>query len=163
MWRAFDETGRLAYPDFVETVAAVIPMYHVRVLGGAMYLAGAVLLGVNFVMTWRSRPRVYEEPVQEAPALAAGYEDPPPPPPLAPDQQHRPGPQGRRLPPGRLAPALGAAPAPVHRLDDRRGQHRRACRGRPAVRGAEQRADDRERRAVHAPRARRPRHLHRRG
>ena len=27
MWRAFDETGRLQYPDFVETVARLIPMY----------------------------------------------------------------------------------------------------------------------------------------
>ena len=35
MWRAFDETGRLAYPDFVETTVRLIPMYWVRVLGGS--------------------------------------------------------------------------------------------------------------------------------
>lgn len=37
MWRAFDETGRLAYPDFVETVQKLLPMYWVRVVGGTMY------------------------------------------------------------------------------------------------------------------------------
>ena len=26
MWRAFDEGGRLAYPDFVETVVRLMPM-----------------------------------------------------------------------------------------------------------------------------------------
>ncbi len=43
MWRAFDETGRLQYPDFVETVTRLMPMYWVRALGGTMYLAGTLL------------------------------------------------------------------------------------------------------------------------
>jgi len=30
MWRAFDTTGRLAYPDFVETVVRILPMYWVK-------------------------------------------------------------------------------------------------------------------------------------
>jgi cytochrome c oxidase cbb3-type subunit I/II len=34
MWRAFDETGRLKYSDFVETLQ-LMPMYWVRVIGGA--------------------------------------------------------------------------------------------------------------------------------
>jgi len=73
MWRAFDETGRLAYPDFVETTMRLIPMYWVRVLGGGLYLAGLVLCGVNTLMTWRRRPAQYAEPVHEAPALTARY------------------------------------------------------------------------------------------
>ncbi len=40
MWRAFDETGRLAYPDFVETVVRIVPMYWVRVLGGSLFVRG---------------------------------------------------------------------------------------------------------------------------
>ena len=40
MWRAIDSTGNLAYPDFVETVLALMPMYWLRVLGGILYLAG---------------------------------------------------------------------------------------------------------------------------
>jgi cytochrome c oxidase cbb3-type subunit I/II len=70
MWRAFDETGRLAYPDFIETTVRLIPMYWVRVIGGSLYIAGLVLLGVNVLMTWRARPARYAEPVHEAPALA---------------------------------------------------------------------------------------------
>ncbi|MCC6675838.1 MAG: cytochrome-c oxidase, cbb3-type subunit I [Phycisphaerales bacterium] len=79
MWRAFDETGRLQYPDFVETVAALMPFYWIRVVGGLLFLAGALMGVVNFVMTWKSRPAVYAQPVQSAPALARGYIDPPAP------------------------------------------------------------------------------------
>src|SRR5690606_41468816 len=71
MWRAFDESGRLAYPDFVETVTRILPMYWVRAVGGAMFVAGIVMCFVNLLMTWRSRPAKYEEPVHEAPPLGA--------------------------------------------------------------------------------------------
>ncbi len=70
MWRAFDETGRLAYPDFIETTMRLIPMYWVRVLGGLLYIAGMVLCGLNALMTWRRGPARYAEPVHEAPSLA---------------------------------------------------------------------------------------------
>ncbi len=70
MWRAFDETGRLAYPDFVETVLRIIPMYWVRVVGGSMFIAGVVMCLINMVMTWKNRPKTYEEQVHEAPPLA---------------------------------------------------------------------------------------------
>jgi cytochrome c oxidase cbb3-type subunit I/II len=69
MWRAFDETGRLAYPDFVETVIRLMPMYWVRVAGGTLFVTGVVLCLVNLVMTWKGRPAKYEEPEHEAPAL----------------------------------------------------------------------------------------------
>jgi cytochrome c oxidase cbb3-type subunit I/II len=70
MWRAFDQTGRLQYPEFVETVAAIIPMYYVRAIGGLMYVVGMALCGVNVLMTWRRRPARYEEPVYRAAPLA---------------------------------------------------------------------------------------------
>jgi len=69
MWRAFDETGRLLYPDFVETTLRLIPMYWVRVLGGVLYITGALVGCYNVFMTWKSRPAVYEVKVHEAPAL----------------------------------------------------------------------------------------------
>ncbi len=69
MWRAFDETGRLAYPDFIETVVRILPMYWVRVFGGGLYVLGILIGGFNIFMTWRMRPEKYEEYVQEAPAL----------------------------------------------------------------------------------------------
>ncbi len=79
MWRAIDAKGNLAYPNFIETTLAVIPMYWIRVLGGSMYLVGAVLCAVNFLQTWRTRPVQYDEPVFQAPALTPVYVDPPEP------------------------------------------------------------------------------------
>ncbi len=73
MWRAFDETGRLQYPDFVETVARLIPMYWVRVVGGTLYLTGVILFAYNILKTWARRPAGYVEPVIQAPALAREY------------------------------------------------------------------------------------------
>jgi len=70
MWRAFDETGRLAFPDFVETVLRLMPFYQARFVGGLLFLGGMISLGVNLFMTWRTRPAVYEVPVVEAAALA---------------------------------------------------------------------------------------------
>ncbi len=79
MWLAFDSEGYLKYGDFVETTLRLIPMYWVRVIGGVAYLAGALMLGVNFFMTWKNRPSTYEVPVHEAPALSKEYADPPEP------------------------------------------------------------------------------------
>jgi cytochrome c oxidase cbb3-type subunit I/II len=77
MWAAFDESGRLAYPDFVETVIKLRPMYYVRLAGGTLFLLGTVLCFVNLVLTWRRRPATYATPVHEAPALAKEFTDPP--------------------------------------------------------------------------------------
>jgi cytochrome c oxidase cbb3-type subunit I/II len=70
MWRAFDSTGRLMYPDFIETVVRILPMYWVRAFGGSMYVTGVVLCLVNLVMTWRRRPAQYVVPVIEAAPLS---------------------------------------------------------------------------------------------
>jgi cytochrome c oxidase cbb3-type subunit I/II len=77
MWRSIDDAGRLTYPDFVETLAAVIPMYMVRVVGGTLYLAGAVIAFVNLLATWAQRPAKYEVVVHQAPPLLPSYVDPP--------------------------------------------------------------------------------------
>src|SRR5690606_38971654 len=47
MWRAVDETGRLVYPDFIETVVRIVPLYYVRALGGTMFLAGVLVMFYN--------------------------------------------------------------------------------------------------------------------
>jgi cytochrome c oxidase cbb3-type subunit I/II len=73
MWRAFDADGLLQFPDFLSTVTVLVPYYWIRVIGGTLYLAGTVLMAANLVMTWAKRPRAYEVPVYEAPALTAGY------------------------------------------------------------------------------------------
>jgi cytochrome c oxidase cbb3-type subunit I/II len=79
MWRAIDDTGRLQYGDFVETVTRLHPMYLVRALGGGMYVTGMLLFGYNLYRTWKSRPATYAEPVQEAPALSTVTEAEPQP------------------------------------------------------------------------------------
>ena len=79
MWRAFDEAGNLAYPDFVETVQAIEPMWWARVFGGATYISGILVMAYNWFMTWRSRPSAYEVPVIEAAPLSSDYRDPPKP------------------------------------------------------------------------------------
>jgi cytochrome c oxidase cbb3-type subunit I/II len=76
MWRAFDAEGYLQYPDFIETVTVLIPMYWVRVVGGTMYLVGAVMCGVNLFMTWRARPATYTPTVIHAAPLAGGWREP---------------------------------------------------------------------------------------
>jgi cytochrome c oxidase cbb3-type subunit I/II len=70
MWRAFDETGRLQFPDFVETTLKLIPMYWGRAIGGTLYIAGMLVFGWNILMTWRRRPARYETSVVQAPRLA---------------------------------------------------------------------------------------------
>ena len=66
MWRAFDATGRLAYPDFIETVVQIIPMYWVRMVGGTMYLIGAILLGYNVLKTIQKAPKELPDPAFSA-------------------------------------------------------------------------------------------------
>ncbi len=67
MWRAFDQTGRLQYPDFLETVTRLVPMYWVRALGGSLYIAGLLIGAYNMYRTWKARPAVYEDIEIEVP------------------------------------------------------------------------------------------------
>jgi cytochrome c oxidase cbb3-type subunit 1 len=50
MWRTYDAMGFLQY-SFVETVQAKFPYYVIRALGGALYLAGSLIMVYNF---WRT-------------------------------------------------------------------------------------------------------------
>ncbi|MEM7754953.1 MAG: cytochrome-c oxidase, cbb3-type subunit II, partial [Planctomycetota bacterium] len=71
MWRAFDNSGSLVYPDFVETVVELLPMYWLRIVGGSLFVAGVVMLAVNFFMTWKNRPPTYAKQIASAPPLKA--------------------------------------------------------------------------------------------
>ncbi len=79
MWRAFDATGRLQFPDFVETTMRLMPMYLLRAAGGGLYIAGMGLFGYNIFKTWGARPAAYEVPVIEAAPLAPNYSEAPAP------------------------------------------------------------------------------------
>jgi cytochrome c oxidase cbb3-type subunit I/II len=64
MWRAMDDAGRLIYPNFIETVIKIIPMYWVRASGGTLVLISFVLMMYNLYKTAKqgkkSEVEVYE-------------------------------------------------------------------------------------------------------
>lgn len=70
MWKEFTPDGILRYPNFLETVTAILPMYFIRILGGTMYIIGAVLGVVNLALTARGGTLVANEAAQ-APAREA--------------------------------------------------------------------------------------------
>ena len=69
MWGAITESGHLKYPEFIEVVQQIQPLWWLRVVGGALYVSGIVMLTVNTVMTWANRPAEYENPVYQYPKL----------------------------------------------------------------------------------------------
>ena len=70
MWRAFEPDGRLVYPDFIETVLRIVPMYWVRLVGALLFFAGLLVMLYNLVRTMRNAPAGYdEEPEVKAPPL----------------------------------------------------------------------------------------------
>ena len=52
MWRSYNDMGFLEY-SFVETVMAMKPFYAIRVMGGVLYLAGALIMVYNVWKTIR--------------------------------------------------------------------------------------------------------------
>ena len=56
MWSAMDDAGKLIYPNFVETVVKIVPMYWVRAIGGTMVLISFVMMIWNFFKTCQSAP-----------------------------------------------------------------------------------------------------------
>jgi cytochrome c oxidase cbb3-type subunit I/II len=73
MWRAVNPDNTLVYPNFVETLLAIRPMYVVRMLGGTLYLAGFVLMIWNLARTMakgRMANAVVDVVVEEAPPAA---------------------------------------------------------------------------------------------
>ncbi len=50
MWRSYNDLGFLNY-SFVESVAAMHPYYIIRVMGGALYLFGTLIMCYNFYRT----------------------------------------------------------------------------------------------------------------
>ncbi|MEH6581949.1 MAG: cytochrome-c oxidase, cbb3-type subunit I [Halioglobus sp.] len=52
MWRAYNQDGTLTY-TFVESVSASYPGYLVRMIGGAIFLGGMLLMAYNVYMTTR--------------------------------------------------------------------------------------------------------------
>lgn len=68
MWKQFTPEGFLLYPNFLETVTQIIPMYVMRAFGGVLYLTGVILMVVNLFKTMGAGKFVANEEAQ-APAL----------------------------------------------------------------------------------------------
>jgi cytochrome c oxidase cbb3-type subunit I/II len=69
MWKAMDDSAKLMYPNFVESVTKIIPMYWVRAIGGCFILFGFFVLVYNLYKTIKSAPKDQSEAVYQAPAL----------------------------------------------------------------------------------------------
>jgi cytochrome c oxidase cbb3-type subunit 1 len=69
MWRAFDALGFLQY-SFVESVVAVHPFYVIRMLGGVLFLVGALIMAFN---VWKTATlRAAAEPTGANLAVVGG-------------------------------------------------------------------------------------------
>ncbi len=68
MWKDFNAEGFLEYPNFLETVTQIIPMYMMRAIGGLLYLSGAIIMTYNLIKTAAKGSFIANEDA-EAPAL----------------------------------------------------------------------------------------------
>ena len=75
MWKEFTPDGFLKYPNFLETVQQILPLYATRAAGGALYLAGVFVMVYNLVKTAYQGSFVADE-AAEAPALARKAAEP---------------------------------------------------------------------------------------
>ncbi len=64
MWKEFNEQGMMMYPNFLETVTQILPMYALRAIGGTLYLTGAVFMCINLFVTIKKGSFVREETAQ---------------------------------------------------------------------------------------------------
>ncbi|MDP2724281.1 MAG: cytochrome-c oxidase, cbb3-type subunit I [Bacteroidales bacterium] len=77
MWKQFTAEGFLAYPNFLETVTQILPMYYLRAFGGSLYIIGALMFVYNVVKTAKSgsfvRFETDEAPAKETPKAKEGW------------------------------------------------------------------------------------------
>ncbi len=68
MWQEFNPDGTLTNKDFLETVTQIRPYYIMRVVGGTLYILGAILMTFNLFKTMAKGVFLPNEDA-EAPAL----------------------------------------------------------------------------------------------
>jgi len=72
MWKEFTPEGFLRYPNFLETVLQIVPMYITRAIGGSIYFIGILVMGYNLIKTIRKGSLEKNEKA-EAAALPKGF------------------------------------------------------------------------------------------
>ena len=75
MWKQFTSEGFMQYPNFLETVLQLFPMYRLRAIGGTLYIVGAFIMAYNLWRTAKQGQFVPEVEVQAAPLSAAPAHD----------------------------------------------------------------------------------------
>jgi len=71
MWKQFTAEGFMQYPNFLETVLRLVPMYVMRAIGGSLFIAGVILMAYNLYKTAKAGQFLAEEEAQAAPLTAA--------------------------------------------------------------------------------------------
>jgi cytochrome c oxidase cbb3-type subunit I/II len=61
MWLSVEPNGQLSYPDFVETVTKIIPLYWVRAGGGFLFIVGFAIMVYNVYKTIKLAPKNVEQ------------------------------------------------------------------------------------------------------
>ena len=67
LWKQFTPEGLLVYPNFLETVLQLVPMYWTRAFGGTLYLTGSLIMVYNLVKTARSGAPIPDPEIEAAP------------------------------------------------------------------------------------------------
>ena len=67
MWKEFTKEGFLQYPNFLETVLQLIPMYKLRAIGGTLYIVGVLVMVYNLYKTAKSGVFIPDVEAQAAP------------------------------------------------------------------------------------------------
>jgi len=72
MWKEFTPEGLLAYPNFLEIVTKINPLYWIRAVGGMLYLGGLLIMVYNVARTIQAAPAFRDEEVDvpDAPAMS---------------------------------------------------------------------------------------------
>jgi cytochrome c oxidase cbb3-type subunit I/II len=73
MWRAIGKDGQLVYPDFIETVVRIVPLYWVRAFGGLLFIIGFLLMAYNIFKTIQLAPKDVKQEAQEV--VRTGYDE----------------------------------------------------------------------------------------
>ena len=73
MWKQFTKEGFMLYPNFLETVLQLVPMYRLRAIGGTLYIVGACMMAFNLWRTARAGEFIPDVEVQAAPLEKEGH------------------------------------------------------------------------------------------
>jgi cytochrome c oxidase cbb3-type subunit I/II len=76
MWKQFTAEGFMQWPNFLETVLQIIPMYRLRALGGSLYIVGTFIMAFNLWKTARSGVFAPETEAQAVPFRSQSSHDP---------------------------------------------------------------------------------------